>query len=102
MCPETSVTIYQTTPRNIPEELKPWLMVVGCCNGPMYSLQTIGGGNTQQSGEMVTKCLPSLCASSVVSEALEVRNGRLSAEARFELSYSYLKYTDGHTATISL
>jgi hypothetical protein len=32
----------------------------------------------------------------------EVRNGRLSAKARFELSYSYLKDTDGHTATISL
>ena len=78
-------------------------MAVGCCNVPMYSLHIIGDGNTQQSGETLTKCLSFLCASSVVSEALtEVRNGRLSAKARFELSYSYLKDTDGQMDTISL
>jgi hypothetical protein len=71
MCPETSITNYQNTPRDITEKGRPWLIAVRCYNVPMYSLQIIGDGNTQQSGETLTKYLPSLCASSLVSEALK-------------------------------
>jgi hypothetical protein len=103
MCPETSVTNYQITPRIIPEERRPWLMAVGCCNVPTYSLQIIGDGNTQQSGETLTKMYVFSLRKTCGVRGSEVRNGRLSAKARFELSYSYLQYTDrtdGHDLSV--